>query len=74
MRITTDDFDVTAINDDDEYILVTPKDKTVFLDTLELVGTNPHQSFPPDEKDDGYLLKPETLAMWLTFEILNYGV
>lgn len=78
MIISTDEYHLNiekALDSPLFEISSSPEGLELFLDTLELAGTNPYQEFPPPTTTDGSILVPaEVMALWFSFEVLNYGV
>lgn len=78
MIISTDEYQLNITKaPDSPYFEVSssPEGLELFRNSLELVGTNPHQEFPPKTTENGsILILPEVLALWFGFEVLNYGV
>ena len=78
MIISTDEYQLNIKKAlDSPFYEVSSSEESLglFLDSLELCGTNPFQKFPPEKTTTGSLLiLPETLALWFGFEVLNFGV
>ena len=78
MIISTDEYQLTIKKAPDSpffEVSSSPEGLELFLNTLELAGSNPYQEFPPDKTTTGSLLiLPEVMSLWFSFEVLNYGV
>ena len=78
MHISTDEYQyIVEKSPSSPYFTVRCEDDAsleIFLDGLELCGTNPYQEFPPPQEGNTVYIKPEVLSMWFSFEILNFGV